>query len=51
MWAIAVWFFAGIISAAIGILIERRGDKALEAAEYELQPATSRPSQVSPTHQ
>jgi hypothetical protein len=51
MWAIAVWFFAGIVSAAMGILIERRGDKALAAAEYEMQPATSRPSHGAPAHQ
>jgi hypothetical protein len=44
MWAIAVWFFAGIISAAVGVLIERRGDKGLAAAQSEMQPATSKPS-------
>jgi hypothetical protein len=48
MWAIAVWFFAGIVAATIGILIERRGDKALAVMEAELQPATARPSTSSP---
>jgi hypothetical protein len=51
MWAIAVWFFAGIVSAAMGILIERRGDKALAGPGYELQPATSRPSHLTPSHE
>jgi hypothetical protein len=48
MWAIAVWFFAGIVAATIGILIGRRCDKTLAVMEAELQAATARPSTSSP---
>jgi hypothetical protein len=43
-WAVAAWFFAGIVSAAVGILIERRGDKGGAHGDYELQTATARVS-------
>jgi hypothetical protein len=45
MFSISVWFFTGILAAVIGILIERKSDKR-GITEYDMTPATSRPSQT-----
>jgi hypothetical protein len=44
MMTILAWFLTGIVSAAMGILIERRSDETGKAT-MDIQPATSRPKQ------
>jgi hypothetical protein len=45
MLSIGVWFLTGVLAVVIGILIERKSDKR-GVTEYDMTPATSRPSQV-----
>jgi hypothetical protein len=47
MLSIGVWFSTGVLAAVIGILIERKSDKR-GVAEYDMTPATSKPSPMIP---